>query len=81
MRRVLGIGNQTLRSFDNFDKATRFCYKKCKPVDVLPREFSKVAVKARKDIGKRAKEVDPANILSGDDKKKKEKVPTAWPLV
>jgi len=63
------VGNQTLTAFDNFDKATRFCYKKCKPVDVLPREFSTVAVKAKKDIGKRAKEVDPANILQGDSKK------------
>jgi len=67
------IGNQTLTAFDNFDKATRFCYKKCKPVDVLPREFSKVSVKARKDIGKRAKEVDPANILAGDNLKKPKK--------
>jgi len=67
------IGNQTLTSFDDFDKATRFCYKRCKPVDVLPREFSKVAVKAAKNIGKRAKEVDPANILAGDEKKKKKK--------
>lgn len=68
------IGNQTLTTFDNFDKATRFCYKKCKPVDVLPREFSNVAVKAAKNIGKRAKEVDPANILAGDtDKKRKQK--------
>ena len=66
------IGNQTLTSFANFDKATRFCYKKCKPVDVLPREFSTVEVKGRKDIGKRAKAVDPANILQGDMKKKKE---------
>jgi len=64
------IGNQTLTAFDNFDKATRFCYKRCKPVDVLPREFSKVEVKKKKDIGKRAKEVDPANILSGDTDKK-----------
>jgi ATPase subunit of ABC transporter with duplicated ATPase domains len=67
------IGNQTLTAFGNFDKATRFCYKRCKPVDVLPREFSKVEVKKGKDIGKRAKTVDPANILSGDTDKKKSK--------
>jgi len=60
------VGNRTLSCFDNFDLATRFCYKKCAPVDVLPREFSTINAKKEKKIPERAKKARPEEILPGD---------------
>jgi len=58
------VGNRGLRKFENFDKATNYCYKKCKPVDVLPREFSTIEKKKKKAIPKRAKESSAEEVLA-----------------
>jgi ATPase subunit of ABC transporter with duplicated ATPase domains len=39
------VGNRTVRVFDDFEKCRDYCFHDCKPVDVLPREFSTVEVK------------------------------------
>jgi len=59
------VGNRSLRKFENFDKATDFCYKRCKPVDVLPREFSTIETKGKKKIPQRAKESKAEEVLAG----------------
>jgi len=59
------VGNRGLHKYDNFDKATNFCYKRCKPVDVLPREFSTIESKGKRKIPKRAKESKPEEVLAG----------------
>lgn len=59
------VGNRGLHKFENFDKATNFCYKRCKPVDVLPREFSTVETKGKKSIPQKAKASNPEEVLAG----------------
>jgi len=58
------VGNQTVTSFEKFDKAKHFCYNKCKKVDVLPREFSTINTKKKKVISQRAKKEDPDDPMS-----------------
>merc|ERR1719334_930270 len=34
------LGNRRIKQFDDFIKARDYCFKKCKPVDCLPREYA-----------------------------------------
>jgi len=67
------VGNQTVTSFEKFDKAKNFCYNKCKKVDVLPREFSTINTKKQKVISSQAKKADPDDPLSSLGLKEEEK--------
>lgn len=42
------IGNRSVHFFKDYEKAKTFCYKKCRPIDVLPRKFSTVEFKKKK---------------------------------
>jgi len=44
------IGNCSVYFFKEYEKAKTFCYKKCKPIDVLPREFSTIELAHEKKI-------------------------------
>jgi len=41
------VGNRTVKIFDDFNKCRDYSFKECKPIDVLPREFSTVAMKQK----------------------------------
>lgn len=58
------VGNRTVTTFENFDKARTFCYKRCKPIDVLPREFSTINTKKVKAIPKKAKMAAAEDVMA-----------------
>jgi len=41
------IGNRRIKQFGDFVKARDYCFKECKPVDCLPREFATAQVKKK----------------------------------
>lgn len=41
------VGNRDIKVFDNFQKCRKYSHNKCKPIDVLPRQFSSVVVKEK----------------------------------
>merc|ERR1712224_918101 len=57
------IGNRSLYTFNDFEKAKIFCYEKCKTVDVLPRKFSSVTIKRNKKIPESVKNPKIYQIL------------------
>eukprot|EP00494_Astrolonche_serrata_P004952 UN04967 len=56
------VGNRTLSTFETFKDAAKFCYNKCKPVDVLPREFSTVETKREAKIPEALKKLSPVEV-------------------
>jgi len=74
------VGNRTVTEFASFDKARRFCYKKCKPIDVLPREFSTINTKKKKKIPETAKIIDPSDPLGhlSKEETKQEEIPEVF---
>lgn len=65
------IGNRSVYFFKDYEKAKIFCYKKCKPIDVLPREFSTVELKKRKSIPEVAKKIETRAIRKETEKNEK----------
>jgi len=70
-RKYWALGNRQVRGFEKFEKARTWVFKRCKPVDCLPREFANVVMKDARFKGESFKQNGSENKKKADRKKKK----------
>jgi len=71
-KKYWALGNRQVRGFQSFEKARTWVFKRCKPVDCLPREFANVVMKDARFKGESFKQDDSSDKKKADRKKKKQ---------
>lgn len=72
-KKYWALGNRQIRGFGEFEAARHWVFKRCKPVDCLPREFATVVMKEARFKGESFKKDESENSKRKVKKKKEPK--------